>query len=655
VGEPPGGGFDDPPPSGGDGDGGDGVPPDTADPTPSGGIEPGARPAEDGGPPPSGNPPSGQEPVPDSSGGGGGGNNPEGESPEPPDVPAPGTTDPDDADNNPPPAPQANGSGFAREPEYASYRGWMNTNFRGTNGTIDRRHLSPSASDKGYFLIPCFRSWEESSGAVVRRVGRNDSITITDGLAEAPTRYTAVVRWGDNQGNWAALDDFITGPRIEAPPEGAATERLDWRGWARILMVPCGELPDEMPEEMEWARSSVTRSDVVTAFLDELFVWRHATHPLCVVVNAEGVPAEGKEISLAPQVAAQTLEGIAGYDKDCGLLSLDGELIVWRGTRSEGTNVLTLENCERGMFGTKARMHPPGSYGRLVYDVPVSYLDGNLTRDSASLALVHVRGWPTEGLLRAVRDEGEELMHYTRIVGNDVVMPEALDADESVRGRGLFRGRFGSDVTDHESQEVVIWQPFRYWDRYTGRRTVDKQSFSGVHEHPEASYLELGRRERSVVWERVAWERNDSGRSQDDGDDRRRRDRGGTTSSFLDLLVLARFNPNIPWDSDQVIDLRHEDTALGLQGRGDPSKSLYLFGDPEAANKIGLECDTAEFRIFYVYRPFAWTPQDLPASGGGADEDLVFSNYWKQTPWLKEFTVEYTNRTTRRYRSPVAK
>ena len=54
--------------------------------------------------------------------------------------------------------------------------------------------------------------------------------------------------------------------------------------------------------------------------------------------------------------------------------------------------------------------------------------------------------------------------------------------------------------------------------------------------------------------------------------------------------------------------------------------------------------------MYFVYRPNAFIPQDLEGTGGGLS-DLIYENAWKETPWLKEISVEYTSRTTTLSRS----
>lgn len=616
--------------------------PEPAPPVDDGEAEGGASgPArEEGDGDPGNRVPSDDEPTPDSSGGGGS-NKADGEGRVVPEVPRPQPN----YEYPMPPAPQADGSGLYFEPEFTSLMNWSRTYFRGVQNTLDLDH-DTAGGDKQSLFMPCFRVWENYAG-IPRRAGRNDILTITDGAKGAPVRHEALLRWGDPGSDWVALDEPLEGVVVRALDEDANEPLLDHRFRPRVLKFPCGELPEELPEEMEFARSTLTSSSVVTAFLDELFVWQHAQQPMAVLVNSQAVQPGDDELLLAAQPPAPTLEGTPGHDADVGILALGGELIVFRGTRAEGSNRLALERCVRGALGTKARAHPPGATGRLLFDVPVSALSGTLNRDANSVPLAHARNWPREGLVRIVGATSAELVHYTALNGSDLLMPGAMDADESARDRGLFRGRFGTQPLDHERDTLVVWQPFRHWDRYTGRRVEDERDFGGFHDHPESAFLELGKRARGALWQRVTWvESFDQMLRAGDSGGRGRR--GGDTEldTFMDVIVAMRFHPGVPWDTKDVIDLRSGSAETPQAQRANRRQSLLVFGDMDGENRLDIESETADMRVYFRFRPSAWVPQDLPGSGGGSD--LVFANAWKRSPRLQEVTLEYVNRTVTR-------
>jgi hypothetical protein len=461
------------------------------------------------------------------------------------------------------------------------------------------------------------------------------------------------------------LEDFPES-RVKALEENADFLMFDYRGKPRILKVPSGELPDELPQDVEFARSTVNGSSVVTAYLDEVAWFRHQSHSVGTVFSDDGsVSVEDDEIYLYPQVFHTTWSAAPGYDQDCGLLDLGGELILWRGTRNEQTGqgtALVLERCVRGVLGTKPRHHENGTYGWFVPDLPVSFLDGELTKDSGTVPLGRTRRWPREGLARVVGEGSAELLHFTGISERDLLMPTALDDDERTRDRGLLRGRFGTEAADHPSGTPVFWQPFRYWDRAMERRTDEGASWAGIHDHPESSYLQLGKRVRGGLWHRLTWEDRFFG-GVDLSDNRSARSRNGRRGSesekagFLDVLLLARLSSQVPWDSRNVVDLRQSSGASTTGGSlvapngGDPKQALYLFDDPDQPNRLGIESDSFEVRVLFVYRGGAFQPMDVPGDRNRAD-DLVFENTWKRTPRFESLTVEYTSRTSTLYSAP---
>ena len=498
------------------------------------------------------------------------------------------------------------------------------------------------------------------SGFPLRRAGRNDRITITDAVPDATQRVEAGIRWGHQFSGWCALEDDVE-QRFKAAEQGALTQRLDTRGYPRILKFPCGELPDEMSEDLEFGRSLISDSETVTAFLDEVHIWRQRFDQHLIVTNEDGVLASGDEIELAFSTFDGDFAELDGFDAECGVLLLEGELIIYRGTRNDGQR-LTLERCLRGQFGTKIASHPQGAHGRLMPDMPVSYLDGAIAKESAHIPMARTSGWPREGLVRIVGEEGAELVHFTRRTQAALLMPEALDADRETRGLGLFRGRFGTDAVSHDSGEAVIFQPHRFWDRFTPRDREDNEAFPGVYDHPETSYLELRRKIHGAYWRGFTWEENVLGALRSDGSGRD--GAVGEGSSLLDIIVLARLNPNVPWNSKSVVDLRS--LGMGTQGTNNMTArardSLFVFDDPGDAliaeglrgNTLGVEADAAEFRIFFVYKPNSWISNDeFPQGTSAQDDERTLPNFWKMTPWLQSLDLTYFSRTRTRYKAPI--
>jgi hypothetical protein len=627
----------------------------------------------------------GRELPPDDSGGGGSepaSGNGEGGTTAPPS----GTRPPAD----PPPADSGSGGGsgsnngndiqdpFKREgdPEDPPYIRDVTPvyPFRGVNDTLGASetpglfHTNQQAGDDDSLLLPCFRVLRKDKDTGIRvnggPPGYNDVVTITTGDV-APRREQRRIRWAHNvaaggrSSNWLALTQFIEGDAFKAETADADLSRIDVRGHVRLMKFPSGELPDELGENLTFGKNEVGHGGVVRAFLDELYVYRQPNPVgVGVVANNDTIRSDTADVVVRAVPPATSIQSIDGYDKDCGVLAIGGELIVWRGTSSSGADTVTFERCARGCFGTKAAPHGVNEPVRIVPELYVSYLAGTLTRDSASVPMGRTRNWPREGLVRILSDDSAELVHYTSRNDTDLLLPESMDADESTRGRGLTRGRFGTEITSHQNDELVLWQPFRYWDRYFPRRGSDRATFAGVHESPEACSLGLAKTVYQAQWRRVSWQENLDGRTRGDDDGRRK---GGNRTSGeraapqkLDLIVLARFDQSVPWDADRskILDLRGSGAGIPQAARDHPERFLYLFDDPDSANRLDLEADTAEFRVFFPYLQGAFVPQDLAKDARDRDT-LEMENAWKQTPWLRSFSVEYVNRTKERYSAEI--
>ncbi len=636
---------DTPPEEGGGGGGG-----------PGDGVPPGE--GSDGG---GGAQPPPEEPTPDESGGGGefgdpdsGDGDGEGDG-SIPDVPPPGGRDPEDEAGGDEGGEEPTGDVW--EPPGGRSAALGTLDFRGANNTQrgGYDHSAGNAGNANSLFLPCFRVYEGWSGLILR-TGRNDVITLTTGTESGATRIERGVRWGDDSTTWMALTDFVD-TVFQAQEEGATARRNDPRGIPRILKFPCGELPDEMSDQVEFGQSAISGSGLVTAFLDELFIWTDAPDTRYGLVNAEGINEETDEIQIRNVGTTQDLATVAGYYEDCGVFNLEGELIIYRGLRREGESDFVLERCARGQFGTRATPHGYASKGRFMPNLPVAYLDGGMTAEASTIPVARTKDWPREGLVRIIRDDTAEMIHYTRRGDNELIMPTSLDADERNRDTGLFRGRFGTEAIDHDSDAIVIFQPFRYWDRFVQREAEDKDSFTGVYDHPDSSYLEVGKKARSAYWRGFTWNENLIGRlagSEDESSDR---------EGVLDIIVLARFSPNVPWDSTKIVDMSEEDSFgqkkdLAAKARDHlfyfDDVGDQLIGQSKDGNLLGIESDTAEFRVYFVYKSNAFIPvDDAGRQTGGARDEVTLTNSWKLTPWLRSFTLNYFTRTMSRYRAPL--
>jgi hypothetical protein len=577
-------------------------------------------------------------------------------------APVPAPTPPPAPPPTEPPAPDPGGGS---PPGGSEGTDWSNMpsaqdlsnllHFRGQNGTTIRKHLALPATDPDARVLPCFRTLlaDKTNGRRTGgpKPGRTDLVTLTT-EGEAPEREERTVRWSDGGSNWMALDDFIE-REMYGPSADADASRQDYRGLTRVSKFPSGELPDEHSETIDFGKSAIEGGATAVAYLDEVHLFRHERFiSLGQVVNSENLSEETDTIGLIPVPPATTLVGIPGHREACGLLDYDGELIAYRGSHTEGSDILVLEGCVRGVLGTKPRNHATRGYARLIPNVPITYLAGDLAKDGAAIgtAKLHKDDWPREGLVRIVGQETVELVHFTGRTDEGLIVPEAIDADASVSGRGLLRGRFGTEAISHESGELVVWQPFRVWDRYMPQQASDRSDFNGVHDHPEACYLELAKTVYGAYWHQARWVPNLDGRSDDvarekTGDRRRSPDKHN-------LIVLARFDPSVSWETTKIVDLRGSRPAPPtLDARPQPGM-LYVLDDPEGLNAFGFEADSAEFRVFFQFLPGCFEPMDVGEAAKSPDERQM-ENAWKMTPWLRSFTVEYQNGTKSLYQAHV--
>ncbi|MGE0192860.1 MAG: hypothetical protein AB7T63_12560 [Planctomycetota bacterium] len=618
-----------------------------------GGLETGSESAREDGGGTTTTPPDPDEPPIDSSGAGDDEGAADDVDPVPPTDEAPGAWEEEDppvdtADTSDVPWTMPTGPETARQ--LAAFRGVLNT--------FDRDH-SGSTGDRNDRFLPCFRVFEGVQLAPYGRAGAFDRVTFHDGTEGGENRFEAAVRWGHEYSGWCALEDF-TDRVVRASETGANVRRSDTRGYARMLKFPCGEMPEMLPDTIEFARSSISNSGVVTAFLDEVHLWRHPLQEKLVLVNEDGVAADARSILLKPTVSTYLSRSeIDGASSPCGAVILDGEIIIYRGISEEDDGIV-LEDCARGQLGSRAAPHAVGSGAWFLPDVFVSYLEGGLEIESSTITIANLKTWPREGLVRILSGEDGELVHYTRRTEESLLMPESLDVDEADRGRGLFRGRFGTTATQHDSQAIVVFQPFRYWDRYTPR-TVEEKGFEGVFVHPESSYLELGTARQDAWWHGFTWKENLTGAPVSETSERRSE---GEALELLDIVVMARFNPNVAWDTKQILDLRSDDPFSRDQvDPGEAAKSsLFLFDDPgdfhyaqnRVGNALGLEAPVAEFRVYFAYKLGAWYGNDERESGQRMqDDDRVLPAWWKRTPWFQslESTVSYRTRVL--YSTPL--
>lgn len=276
--------------------------------------------------------------------------------------------------------------------------------------------------------------------------------------------------------------------------------------------------------------------------------------------------------------------GILGQlPADAGILRIGDELVAYD-ERDAGNGELTLTIDGRGLLGTSPGPHQRSQPVAFLEHYVVTTLASGISGDDSMIPLEEGGDFPTRGLVLI----GDELIHYTRRIGNQLDMPRGSNTPGAMdeRGPGLFRGRFGTTPMDHPAGSTVILFPFRYWDLWADQADA-----------PELAYMGFEIDQPGTWWMDTFWHAEGSGH-------------GGS-----DVQVLVRTDPSVPWDSDP-------DDVHGL---------MLMTQGTENDEPIGLDTmsDRMEWRVFARYRAGAFDP----LSG--------LSHGWKETPRLRALGASY--------------
>ena len=77
-------------------------------------------------------------------------------------------------------------------------------------------------------------------------------------------------------------------------------------------------------------------------------------------------------------------------------------------------------------------------------------------------------------------------------------------------------------------------------------------------------------------------------------------------------------------------------------------------GNGRLGNELDLESDTAEFRVYFVYKANCFQPMDGARSDPAAAlDEPVLQNAWKMPPWFKSFTLNRYSRAHTLYKAAV--
>jgi hypothetical protein len=266
---------------------------------------------------------------------------------------------------------------------------------------------------------------------------------------------------------------------------------------------------------------------------------------------------------------------------DAGLLRVGDEIVCYD-SRDPETGQIQLCTNGRGLLGTRPQPHDLSEPVRWLEAATVTFLASPIGPGEATLSVASTEDFPAEGTVLI----GDELIHYTRLVGGGLEMPRgsmtpgAMDAS----GEGLFRGRFGTTPVSHAAGEAVILFPTRYWDRWAPRADAS-----------ELHYFGLSLDQPAAFWKGCFFTKEDTGSAQ--------------------VGVLQRTDPDAPWDGDPESDKR-----LAVWWTGDDK------GQPLP---IGRQSDRIDWRVFVRYAP------------GAFDAETGLAHGWRQTPRLRLFGASY--------------
>jgi hypothetical protein len=378
------------------------------------------------------------------------------------------------------------------------------------------------------------------------------------------------------------------------PPEALFGEN---RRVGRITLFPSGERPREVDTVVIGGGSR--GGQVPSALVDEIvfgttrFGEVRGGGPGTLggaLVLGEPLSDGGSDLRTIPSVlrnpAGDVLyvaEFLADMPEDAGLLRIGDEILCYDGL-DVGSSSFHVGPGARGLLGTEPQNHAAFEPVVWLNQARVSVLASGIGVDDGVLPLVDIEGFPNEGLVLIDR----ELIGYTRSYGGVLDMPRTSSEPgaKDRRGRGLFRGRFGTEPAAHAARTPVILFPYRYPDGWTDYADA-----------PELRYLGLSIEQPGAFWKGVYWQAEEAAE-------------GGPR-----LGVLLRSDPSLPWDANPAF---REGIRVLWEGEKE--------GEPVP---LGLQSDRLDFRVFVQHRR------------GAFDPDTGLSHDWKRTPRFRLLAVEY--------------
>jgi hypothetical protein len=304
---------------------------------------------------------------------------------------------------------------------------------------------------------------------------------------------------------------------------------------------------------------------------------------------------------------------ITGLPDDGGLLKLGDEIIAYE---ELDTATGALRGVRRGVLGTEAGIHTFDDRVMEMEGVTMAVLASGVSSTSYEIELSRLDEFPRSG--GACVKIGDEIIGYTHARGTSLTMPRETgffddaggnDFGTDSEGGGIFRGRYGTVASSHESGEIVYFLPTRFPDRYRERS-----------QNPETSAVVFSRKIDGAIFKRVSWDER--------------------LAEYTDVKVLVRFDNSPPWDSENIYSVKEGRPVSGRleDFATNPKSFLFQIDDPHEINRLDLQADLIEIRFACQFEAGAY---DLTKDPNG--------NSWKDSPWIKALRIEYVAPETVHY------
>ncbi|MBL8767780.1 MAG: hypothetical protein JNL94_10465, partial [Planctomycetes bacterium] len=494
--------------------------------------------------------------------------------------------------------------------------------FRGVLGTKAQNHALNER------MIPVFRTHRRNE-IYTGRPGARDFVTAIDPKTGAREQHR--VNWSycdDDAEGWfgsachVAFEEGTTGDfesnfwqmfsEVDPSSPNAAVNALanlniESRDVTRILKFPSGELPTEIGEQLYVGADFQGTPSPVPATIDELEFFTPLTpaqelprHPRYILSRDDGL--EKNKLYLERDelrynlwsrggAAVEAIDPTSNLPQDGFVILVDDELIAISQIDmiNDEEAELTVAENGRGWLGTPIQYHPEGCSVREMTFLRVSRLDRTMSEKDERIEIADAVDFPMRGTVLI----GKELLGYSRIEGNRLLMPSWRDPDTKAES-GLLRGRFGTTAGSHQQDGLVYVFPARYEDRWHPRS-----------DDPELGYLGLRVQGRGAFFREVTWETT-----------------GG--SKLADVVVQARVGGRGSFTDDPAT-----------------SKDVFQFDAPatqDARNLVLRQGDELELRVFTRFHEGAYDvgvlDPDPPRLRGG-------NNDWKKAPHLTAVGVEW--------------